>query len=283
MYHEDGQLVVNKGLMTFEDFKEAYEPHKSKECVLHFRIKTHGETNAENTHPFLIDSDLGMVHNGIISKVDTKSDPSKSDTYHFTDFHLHRFRQDNPYFFLNPIYKELIEDYIGFSKLIFMDKDGNVEIFNESKGVWDAGCWFSNTSYKPYSPPQNNWKSRKQNNFNTTQPETTTPWSKPSNDMLKQGDTCRTNYAIYPGLSGDLDNVIPEHSWVKIMYFKNQNMVGIEEILTQIKAEVHVSFLTRLQDIKEEEKANAKTVSVQDEQLKLIEIEDQVRMYSDFS
>ncbi len=30
-----------------------------------------------------------------------------------------------------------------------MDIDGNVDIFNEHKGVWDGGIWYSNTTYKP--------------------------------------------------------------------------------------------------------------------------------------
>jgi hypothetical protein len=37
-----------------------------------------------------------------------------------------------------------------------MDNEGNSKIFNEDKGTWDDGVWYSNSSYKkpaPYIPP----------------------------------------------------------------------------------------------------------------------------------
>ncbi|NDB59608.1 hypothetical protein EB001_14345, partial [bacterium] len=54
--------------------------------------------------------------------------------------------------FQDPIV-ELIESRIGYSKLVFLDRHGNHKIMNESKGTWDDGVWFSNTSYKPYVAP----------------------------------------------------------------------------------------------------------------------------------
>lgn len=243
MYHEDNQLHVTKGLMSLKDFEEAYEPHKEKETVVHFRIKTHGNKDAANTHPFLVDQDLGMVHNGIISNVDTKVDPTKSDTWHFTDFHLHRFRQDNPKFFLNPIYKDMIEEYIGYSKLIFMDAQGNVEIFNENKGVWDAGCWFSNTTYKPYKKPE-------PKKLTYTKPQS--PWSseKPKDNSwstLQTGDTVKLLQVAYGTISkGEIlleQDTIPIGSYMEIMYFKQNNMVGVREILTGLEAVLPIDHL----------------------------------------
>ena len=59
--------------------------------------------------------------------------------------------------FQDPV-KDLIESRIGYSKLIFLDRHGNHNILNESKGVWDDGVWYSNTSYKPYVAPVTTWK-----------------------------------------------------------------------------------------------------------------------------
>ena len=243
MYHEDNQLHVVKGLMTLHDFQEAYEPHETKETVVHFRIKTHGNKDADNTHPFLVDQDLGMVHNGIISNVDTKADPTKSDTWHFTDFHLHRFRQDNPKFFLNPIYKSMIEEYIGYSKLIFMDAQGNVEIFNEDKGVWDAGCWFSNSSYKTYKAPT-------PKKLDYIKPQSVWSSEKPKDNSwsaLATGDTVKLLDIAYGTLSKDgiiIDqDMIPVGSYMEIIYFKQNNMVGVREILTGLEAVVPLTIL----------------------------------------
>jgi hypothetical protein len=46
---------------------------------------------------------------------------------------------------------ELIEDYIGYSKLIFLDNENNYTIVNEHLGKWDGKCWFSNETYKDVS------------------------------------------------------------------------------------------------------------------------------------
>jgi hypothetical protein len=44
----------------------------------------------------------------------------------------------------------MMEEYISYSKLIFLDAENNSKILNEEKGVWDDGNWYSNTTYKDY-------------------------------------------------------------------------------------------------------------------------------------
>lgn len=144
MYPEKGKVVIVKGLMTFDEFMTAYEPHKEKQAALHFRIATHGGVNKENTHPFQVTPALGMVHNGIISKVNCDLDKTMSDTWHFNEKILKKF----PFLWKDSSFKELVESYIGYSKLILMNGEGEFNIYNESSGVWDCSCWFSNTSYK---------------------------------------------------------------------------------------------------------------------------------------
>lgn len=247
MYHENEQLFVVKGLMTLAEFEEAYEPHKTKDCVLHFRIKTHGATDQTNTHPFNIDENLGVVHNGIISAVDTSTDTTKSDTWHFAQNHLYEFRMDNKKFFLNPVYKAMIENYIGYSKLIFMDNMGNVEIMNENKGVWDSGCWFSNTSYRPYVPkqvhPPQNWRDKRK--------ASNTPWYekdvpklplKPKYTPMVAGDTVR----VVRDITSDEGTIIPVGSYVKVKCFTQYNSVCIEEVLTELTATTPVFSLAQL-------------------------------------
>lgn len=253
MYTNNNQLQIVKGLMTFAEFKLAYEPHQEKACVLHFRIKTHGKTNPENTHPFLVDKGLGMVHNGILNTVDTTSDQTMSDTWHFVTTHLHRFRRDNKRFYLNPLYKDIIESYISYSKLIFMDNQGNVEIFNESKGVWDSGCWFSNTSYKTYEKPKPQHKHTnhgaggywdvKQRKWIDTLPEPTKviPFiAKKSDACPRTGDFCKTTATVVT----EEGVTIPIGSYVRITYFTTTHWVGITEVATGLKAELTLANLT---------------------------------------
>lgn len=235
MYAENGVLHVKKGLMTLENFKTTYEPHKNKDCVLHFRIRTHGDLDKENTHPFLVDKNIGVVHNGIISKICTKTDPTKSDTWHFCQLHLSELAIDNHKFYQNPVYKELIESYIGQSKLIFMDNEGNVEIFNEKLGSWNTECWFSNSSWN-WSPAQPTNTLRFKNKF--------TPQPRQASDFLKIGDVCKLNF-----ITGYGKTQIPKGSYVKICSFGIGISVHIEEIISGIKALVTIENLTPLDEI----------------------------------
>jgi hypothetical protein len=155
MYAEDGKLHVQKGYMTYKSFMDAYEPHAGKAIVMHFRIKTHGETNEINTHPFNVTDGLAFAHNGIISGFGSKE---HSDTWHFNE-EVIKPLQKNVKSFLNiqPIQK-LISDRIGYSKLVFMDSRGVVDIVNKEKGDESSdGVWFSNTGWrepKTYSKPE---------------------------------------------------------------------------------------------------------------------------------
>ena len=161
MYPENGNVIIVKGLMTFKDFMEAYEPHKLKQCALHFRIATHGNVDKANTHPFRVSETLGLVHNGIINNIACDIDKTMSDTWHFTEKIMKPFEQH----WQNPAYKALVESFIGFSKLILLDGQGNFEIYGEKQGNWDCECWFSNASYKTkktsYTSPKNHSWSRK--------------------------------------------------------------------------------------------------------------------------
>ena len=154
MYSEDGEVKVVKGLMTFEEFWKAIEEvGPARKLVMHFRIKTHGAVSQELTHPFWIrESKLAMVHNGIISACANAASEKESDTAVFA----RRFGTSyaNPLLAVkNPFHRDMLEAYIGYSKLVFMDETGETYILNEKMGTWDAGVWYSNTHYKesPYS------------------------------------------------------------------------------------------------------------------------------------
>lgn len=197
MYAEKKKLFIVKGLMTYEAFKKAYEPHKNKECVLHFRISTHGKVDEANTHPFSIDKNLGMVHNGIINKVSCDVDKNMSDTWHFVEKFLKKFHSIYPQFWLEAEFKKLIENYILGSKFILMDNEGNCDIYNESVGTWDCECWFSNTSYKSYTRNLIPYKKEKHRqtpnhtNYSTQYPES------PAYVDLKEGQIYSLKYQTY--------------------------------------------------------------------------------------
>ena len=152
MYAEDGQLHTEKGFFTFDDFYQAYQPHQDKKVAIHFRIKTHGEVNKDNCHPFEVSPTLGLMHNGMI---DIQEDHKEfSDTWHFNEKIIKPMYSDSRGFLKKSYNLELIKKFIGYSKLVFLNSRGVHTIVNPDRGVWDGGVWYSNTSYKIPEPAQ---------------------------------------------------------------------------------------------------------------------------------
>lgn len=128
-------------------FKRAIYHNPESPFLVHFRIATHGTVDKFNCHPFFINKEVSFIHNGIIGGVGV--DPVKSDTQVFNDKVLKNLPKD---FYKKEVYKILIEKFIVGSKLLTLDIDGHVTIFNESAGHWKDGVWFSNNSYLYAAP-----------------------------------------------------------------------------------------------------------------------------------
>jgi predicted glutamine amidotransferase len=150
LWSENGALQVHKqqsGAKTFYKKYKAIRKRVSGPIVLHFRIGTHGDFSADNLHPFLINPDLGFVHNGIIQTV--QANRKFSDTWHFNEYFLKLLA--NPAAIIDPKSREFtaVADYIGTgNKLVFLTSANDWQIVNESAGHWDnLGNWFSNYTY----------------------------------------------------------------------------------------------------------------------------------------
>ena len=144
LWNKKGKLY-NFKTYDYDEFYDKYQEIKDDEnvenIVLHFRIATSGVDGIHNLHPFLVNDDLGFVHNGVISGLGNKD---FSDTHQFNDI-LKGFSHD----FVNcATTKSFIEEYISYSKLIFLASNGEYNIFNEDLGHWKDGNWYSNDSYK---------------------------------------------------------------------------------------------------------------------------------------
>lgn len=133
--------------MVFEKFYEKYKRatriSQYSPFIIHFRIGTHGEKTVFNCHPFMIDKETIFCHNGIISGVGF--DKKLSDTQLFNNTILKQLPKG---WMNNPAILQLLEEFIGQSKLIVLSLDNTVKILNEKKGEWFEGCWMSNSTYK---------------------------------------------------------------------------------------------------------------------------------------
>lgn len=147
--NEDGDFIIHKS-MTWLGF--IYEYKKCEELygdtsifLIHFRITSKGATSLDNCHPFLVDEDRVIIHNGTITSIPMDKKETRSDTKIFAEEYL-RYLPDN--WEDNPVIAELIEEYIGYSKVCMLHRDKGFYIFNESLGHWDEGIWYSNDTYK---------------------------------------------------------------------------------------------------------------------------------------
>lgn len=165
-------LYAHKELTDLELFYDYYKHiveavGKTTPMVLHFRIKTHGLISLKNCHPFMVNDQIGFVHNGILS-IGIPANSHTSDTFELNAQILQKLPDD----FLN--YQgciSLLESYCKGSKLVFLNNKGEHKIINEKLGVWEDGCWFSNYSFKsrtyvsPYPYQSNFDTSRAYNNY----------------------------------------------------------------------------------------------------------------------
>lgn len=146
MYSEGGKLVVVKTLGKPQEINALYKDAlKGRECIIHYRMKTHGDIDLENCHPYKVTDEIWMAHNGILS-MGNPVDKSKSDTWHFIKYMLRPALEANPMLIFDLDYQQYLEEMIGGSnKFAFMHSSGECVVINYDAGVEHEGAWLSNT------------------------------------------------------------------------------------------------------------------------------------------
>ena len=150
-YVDNGSIVVKK-YRKVNKFIKAYNQDISKygsktEFLVHFRYTTHGQGEGIlNVHPFKVRKGLVFAHNGVINKV--RDDDKYSDTQIFNFDVLQKMPID---FLKNNHMVDMVGEFIGGSKLAFLNDKGKIQIINEDFGHWVDGIWYSNETYKERS------------------------------------------------------------------------------------------------------------------------------------
>lgn len=167
MYTNDsGKVVIDKGYMTLKEFKARIEQLKEEidvqkeSVVLHFRIGTAGGNTPENTHPFpiskkvellqslYVQSDIGVVHNGIIH-ID-RPIQEISDTMEYIRSRLSYLYHRQKKFYKKDRCMSKIKAEIT-SKMAFLLPDRGVYTVGDFITEKD-GMIYSNTSYEDPLP-----------------------------------------------------------------------------------------------------------------------------------
>lgn len=131
---------------SVDEVLEVWSRFKDEPYAAHLRLKTHGEIDEANCHPYpLWDDNHWLFHNGVLGVV-PEIDKKMSDTWHLAEY------------FLKPIGKKLFQlledEQFRFSlgkmigptnKLVFVSPLA-VHIINEQAGTWrnENNLWLSN-------------------------------------------------------------------------------------------------------------------------------------------
>jgi len=146
--HPEAGLTIFRTL-DYEEFKSEYKrltvKHSDSPFILHFRKTTDGTTTVDNCHPFEA-CGLAVFHNGVITECKPIKGDDRSDTRIFCEEVLGGLPEK---WEENDTILDLVESYIGASKVVFMNKEGDVTLLNEDNGHWHEGVWMSNYSYYP--------------------------------------------------------------------------------------------------------------------------------------
>jgi len=178
---------------TITAFFEARKRFPKGHAIFHLRITTHGATNIDNCHPFVINDDVVMGHNGMLP---IKEENGRSDTRIFAEDWLPEIGMKD--LLDDPEGVEELEKFIGYSKLAFLNVGDELEkpfyIINEELGHWKDGVWYSNSSYKESLYLPSNYK-----------PYTgiySSGWTPPNYDDDEIGSTIEPDYRNYDTVSG---------------------------------------------------------------------------------
>ncbi len=143
-----GEILIDKGFFEFGSFYKAYEKIKGLPALIHFRTATSGLTDATNCHPFMIDDDHAMIHNGIIS-IDRTNNASLSDTGTFVDLVLKPIFRVSREVHKLPAFRFLMDEALGsFNRIAIMDSSGEFVIYNKANWHEHEGATFSNRDYE---------------------------------------------------------------------------------------------------------------------------------------
>jgi predicted glutamine amidotransferase len=150
-YIDGKKMVVEKELSSWQSMYQKYVEARqstSKPILLHFRIGTSGIKDERNIHPFLINNNLSLIHNGMISY--NSIDEDFSDTWHFTEL-LKSLKNPNNLLNSNSLEFQMLSAFTKGSKIALLHTNGNFSILNEDAGKWVDDTWYSNETYKECS------------------------------------------------------------------------------------------------------------------------------------
>lgn len=144
MYPSSDGLIVTKvlpkSLYEVQQFFDSL-PSDDRQVACHWRMRTHGDVDMDNCHPYQVSEGIYLAHNGVLH-TGNDADRSKSDTWHFIRDYLAHMTPDMLH---DAKFGEILGGFIGSNRFAIMSADGRLSVVNKGQGVEAKGVWFSNT------------------------------------------------------------------------------------------------------------------------------------------
>ena len=214
-YNEDGAgiMVARDGKVeTFVSLgspEEVYAKYltmykKDEPIFLHYRMKTHGNIDLANTHPYHVYTwpdgrELWMMHNGILA-TGNKNNPEMSDTWHFIQDRLQGLCEKFPKWYMDTNLLEWLGEFIGNNRFVFLDSDGDSAIVNFDQWTQHDGHLYSNT-YAWSSPRQKPPAFAVHHGYSA--------WGTPSDYALFTPDDLTISGAIHESYAAEINAALP--------------------------------------------------------------------------
>lgn len=146
MYGDGNKIHIHKTLGSLEEITQLYQTVGiGRECIMHFRMQTHGDIDINNCHPYMVTDDIYVAHNGVLT-AGNPINKTMSDTWHMIEYLIRPVALTNPDMIFSKEWIEYMSELIGTSnKLAFCHADGRIAITNYDYGVKHEGSWLSNT------------------------------------------------------------------------------------------------------------------------------------------
>lgn len=152
-----GHPEVRRSAVTdLDEIRHWLEVHAAQECILHFRYRTRGEIDLENTHPLQVTDDIVLFHNGTLS-LEMRT-PGRSDTWHLARDYLAPALEHRPDLLGDQAFQRMVLAAIGpLNRVALVDlRRGLSVIFNREAGVEVDGIWLSNPRW--FNPRSLGWR-----------------------------------------------------------------------------------------------------------------------------
>lgn len=147
-YSDGNKIFVHKDNKGYESFYKTYAKHRKKfpqqTFLVHFRISTHGTVTKDNLHPFVINDNVALIHNGMVDLKGHDRMDKRSDTRFLCEEILSHMPDG---WHMSTGVHRMIGEFGGGSKFVMLDIDNNHSFVNENLGHWFEDNWYSNKSY----------------------------------------------------------------------------------------------------------------------------------------